>query len=100
MKEIMFPLFASSPWVLLNVLCFVLSVFCGYLITRHYDHIKEHTDESGLFNSVVVGIGIGFLLIFDGFRQYDLPQFGRILIGLVGGILGHYLFQVSQIKKW
>ncbi|MDR1384260.1 MAG: hypothetical protein LBJ67_10545 [Planctomycetaceae bacterium] len=89
-------LFAGNPYAYLDGLCFALSVFCGYMITRHFT--KEHNDQSGFFTSIVVGMGIGLLLILDDFYKQFSPHFARILVGLIGGVLGYLLSKVSTKK--
>ena len=90
-------LFALNPYFTLNSLCFVLAVLCGYLITKHF--IDAHK-TSGIALSVFVGAAIGVLLILDdGYVRNDIPQFGRIIIGMIGSGMGHLLYRIKAKKK-
>ena len=90
-------LFAFDPYFTLNSLCFVLTVLCGYLITKHF--IDEHK-TSGIALSVFVGAAIGVLLILDdGNVRNNIPQFGRIIIGMIGSGMGHFLYRIKANTK-
>jgi uncharacterized membrane protein YeaQ/YmgE (transglycosylase-associated protein family) len=100
MNSILFASVIRAFYFPLDCGCLVLSVLCGYLITRRY---MKGYHQSGFLISLITGLGIGVLLILDdGIETKNyLPQYGRILIGAIGGILGHFLYKtgLSAAKK-
>ncbi len=98
MENLVFvPLFAGSPFAHLNVLCFCLSVFCGYWLV-------QKRQQDALVLSLLIGFVIGFLLVLDDAYSRvglldSLYYNPRPLIGLIGGGLGWFLAKSKRSKQ-